>query len=679
MQDCEATEEESGEEEEEDCEGDEWVFVDDDAPPAPALADVIDPAAGAGQGAGEYLERALVELARCGGAPACHRLLLCRRNWEALSRGALTAAGTAPFVVSLIGDTHTGKTSLVKALQLEPMTLDDLLAATQPADAGDCTERKLFCGTSANVCLHRAEPPQQQHATSVYDKSTCGAPVIYVLDMEGQDAAGIPAILQQLQELAPTLDMPQSDAASRRAAVNRMLPLLAYFVSDLVVFIDTSTFDNTKFVTRVRQFIAAIGKIADLQCEPHLLLVSNKCALKGQSAGVWDITECTTKFLSAEDGEHAAGLAAHSSVTCLCLPDWNAADMHRVGGELRASPAGAVKYVQQVNALQLRLRALYAQRIDERARWGTAVSERAWLEVFRLVVDDFPTSLELSRNTKALTWSSKFYSVVSASGSDDVATINALFSQLVEYVNRPELSNAAVQRQFAACRDVACVCLAARLALRVKARGLSRVLLPPPPPPPRQQSPSLVTATTTAASRTIVAASAPAQTAAVRLAALRDFIVLVDEQRICAAVCTRPGAAELRCTQPRRFHGELHRNPMPLSGPDAAQGLCGRLAGYFGYGFPAIWPGEFEAVDTQDNVPPLSEASFLRLVNAFLEMDRRAVLQTVCCQLGAALKRRPLPRLHGLCLLCLAPQPQSQQQQPLCDECLAIWREVHSV
>eukprot|EP01105_Mastigella_eilhardi_P007417 TRINITY_DN1886_c0_g4_i2.p1 TRINITY_DN1886_c0_g4~~TRINITY_DN1886_c0_g4_i2.p1 ORF type:complete len:763 (+),score=193.43 TRINITY_DN1886_c0_g4_i2:273-2291(+) len=667
-----------------------------------------------------------------------YSLALDAANYERRKHEALNAANTAPFVISLIGDTHAGKTSLVKPLLMDNFSVDDLFTQEESED-----NVKQFHGTSANVCLFRSTPqihvdlPARQQPTSPLLSSSpphhgCATTTadakpapIYVFDMEGQDATGIPSLLQKALKLlkekfaigkslrrkkSATPENMLKDAAGRRHAVNNMLPLLAYFVSDMVVFIDNSTFDNTKFTNSIRKFISSIGRIADLQCEPHLLLVSNKCALKGESAGVWDMDECLRRFLAAEDG-HALGLDSHKSLNCVCLPDWNASEVYRHSdGELRAKPTGALRYVEQVKALQARIRALYSQRIQERAEKGTDVSECTWLEVFKLVVDDFPTSCQITKNVKALTWCSKFYSIVTTPGQSEVSAVNSLFSHLVEAVNDPTISNDAAQRRFDMCRQTAIICLAGKIALSVKEKGLSRV----------QQSFVLPPSNSDA---DLGEAEEKRELRRRRLAMLHLLYRLVDDQRVCGAVYHRVevGGArvDIRCTQRRRFHGTVHRNPTLLFGPEIDQATVKRvfmhLASFLGFGFPAIWPGQFIASlpsssscsCPSSSVSAEEDETFLLHVAAFLEMDERAVLHSVSEQLGAVFRTRELPCVlrikpnagsNGegdqvataaaavvtaaggavrLCLLCLRECPELGPGESLCARCTPLWAEIN--
>lgn len=60
------------------------------------------------------------------------------------------------------------------------------------------------------------------------------------------------------EKLKSAMGMMLSDAEGRKLAVNRLLPTLSYFISDLVVFVDNTTFDNTKFFDRIKSFVGNI-------------------------------------------------------------------------------------------------------------------------------------------------------------------------------------------------------------------------------------------------------------------------------------------------------------------------------------------------------------------------------------------------------------------------------------
>ncbi|KAH3765327.1 hypothetical protein Pelo_2851 [Pelomyxa schiedti] len=550
-----------------------------------------------------------------------YTLSMSSHNYDTFKRQALSSAGSAPFVISLIGG-KSENTTLVKPLLLDDFNVLDLMLS------GDqFSPDKHFSGTSANVCLYRSTPQPDPSIAEYVEK-----PVIYVLDLEGQNAVGVPTMLQRAvsmfravvpNKLHGALKYMLQDAAGRRQAVNKLLPLFAYFVSDLVVYIDNTTFDNTKFIERIKNFVSCIGGIADKMLDPSLIIISNKCAMKGPSTGVWDIDECTKKFFRSQDGQTGSGLSdLHQSVRCVCLPDWNAGDLQYVDGKLISSPIGAIKYAEQIGALQKLLHEMHNRRLQERFNMGLHISERTWLEVLKLVVDDFPSSSQIQKHTKALTWSSKFYSIVASPSSEEVKTVNALFSQLVCIMNHPIISTEEYYARFLQCRDTATISLAGKIALLVKQHGLSSV-----------QSPAVVSAKE---------GPTPAPFDQVRsqwLKMLHELMEHIEDQRPCSSCYHRVDSnnttSTIRCTQTKKWHQHTHRNPTPLFGPEASQTVVQKfflhLASFLGLGFPAVWPGNFESAE---KTLPVDEENFLAHLRAFLEMDEESVICSVCEQLG---------------------------------------------
>ncbi|KAH3760013.1 hypothetical protein Pelo_8089 [Pelomyxa schiedti] len=567
---------------------------------------------GGGGGGGHPLARQTASSACEEERAAAFVLELNAVNYERLKAGALNSGGSAPFVISLIGDTHAGKTTLVKPLLLEQY---DLLAHILQ---GSTHSQKNFSGTSANVCTYRSTP-------NVDTGKVVESPVVYVWDFEGSNAVGVPSILQKSMEalVPPKVQSAlqsqlQSSSIERRSAVNKLLPMLAYFMSDMVVFIDNTTFDNTKFAEKIKNFVSATGGIADKVFDPTLIVISNKCALKGQSAGIWDIEKCTKKFM---DSEQSFGLAnLHQSVHCICLPDWNASDLQMVNGRLVASPVGATKYAEQISALQSLVKKALQKRMIERIEMGLHISERTWLEILKLTIEDFPSSIEVKEHTKSLTWSSKFYSIVTSPGSEEVLSVTLLFSQLLEIINSPNMSSEEYFSKFMLCRETAFVSLAVKIALRIKQSGLSSV-----------QTPDHLTT------------GAPIyQVKTQWVCMLRELAENIEDLRPCCANYPQLSSdnivVQLRCTQTKRWHMQNHRNPNVMDGPEVGTvtRLFYKLVSFLGIGFPLVWTGKFQP---DDNLSlQVEEDLFTQRVIAFLEMPEETVLFSMCEQLEGVLQ-----------------------------------------
>lgn len=82
----------------------------------------------------------------------------------------------------------------------------------------------------------------------------------------------------------------------------------------------------------------------------------------------------------------------YESIWCVCLPNWKEGALKRVGKKIISEPIGANKYGEQIEAIQNHIRRIYKSRRAERMRYGLCLSERTWLELFKLIIDDFPTT-----------------------------------------------------------------------------------------------------------------------------------------------------------------------------------------------------------------------------------------------------------------------------------------------
>jgi len=371
--------------------------------------------------------------------------------------------------------------------------------------------------------------------------------------------------------------------------------------------------------------------------EPHLLLISNKCAMKGASAGVWDIEACTKMYFDSHGEKIKNGLfQLHKTVNCMCLPNWKEGELKKVRGALVSEPVGANKYSEQIEKLQNLLRRMYRLRVHERVKSGFCLSERTWLELLKLVVDDFPTTSHASQ-VKQMTIIDKFYHVFSSTGSEEIRAAHCLFSQMVNRVNSNILcGNMEVQKDFLMCREAAFVSLAAKVAMKIKEQGLSSL----------QAVDSYSDATAEYDPTSLLK-----RITSHWIDVIIEMDKLVEEQRICSSVYTRVDTwgnkLEVRCTSRHKFHGSTHRNPTILFGPEADYGVVQRLfyhlAAFVGVGFPAVWKGKFEP-KRDDFLPlPLNLHGIIATLKGFLEMDEGTVLKSVAHVLSTVISCEPLP------------------------------------
>lgn len=107
------------------------------------------------------------------------RLALETKNFSRQINAASKEPSTTPFIITLIGDTHAGKTTLVKSLLMDQ---DFDVMQVILGDEGT-EEKKDFEGTSANVCLFST------NASTIGEEPTDGISDLPIVELKVQHKA----------------------------------------------------------------------------------------------------------------------------------------------------------------------------------------------------------------------------------------------------------------------------------------------------------------------------------------------------------------------------------------------------------------------------------------------------------------------------------------------------------
>ena len=212
-----------------------------------------------------------------------------------------------PQLVSFIGATHAGKSSVVKMLiQLEALRTNDGTIHPSPV-VGSVAHTNL--PTSGDVHLYA-------------DPSTAGTPLpILYADCEGFEggettpmgsmsqhrrcrSSSTDTVTPRLAAHCHVIRWAGSEETRRREyIVTGLFPRLLYAVSDCVVFVlrNAKTFQSVVLTKLLEWGAAAIDKSLNTPALPHCIIVQNASDL-GVHDREWEIEYATRKLLSAVDG-----------------------------------------------------------------------------------------------------------------------------------------------------------------------------------------------------------------------------------------------------------------------------------------------------------------------------------------------------------------------------------------
>lgn len=237
-------------------------------------------------------------------------------------------------VISVVGDTHVGKSTLIRKLndlndgeQLGPLAAQANESSMNPNTA----DINGYLNTLKHVLF---------------------------LDVEGSGGGNV---LPTEASFSLPSDMTESQYFElRRIGVQEQLPRLAYAISDIVIFVALDDFANYSYISRVKQMARhATHDVLDLE-RPTLILVCNQTRL----AQPVDVEEVTNTFFSTHDAELTL-LDSFESVKCVRLPDFSSSE----GKEL---------FWKQIAVLQNLISSMLQCRLQQRERLGNTYSQLLW-------------------------------------------------------------------------------------------------------------------------------------------------------------------------------------------------------------------------------------------------------------------------------------------------------------
>eukprot|EP01129_Flabellula_baltica_P007549 TRINITY_DN2953_c0_g1_i2.p1 TRINITY_DN2953_c0_g1~~TRINITY_DN2953_c0_g1_i2.p1 ORF type:complete len:481 (-),score=93.56 TRINITY_DN2953_c0_g1_i2:26-1468(-) len=224
----------------------------------------------------------------------------------------------------------------------------------------DMNSQNQLGGTTPNVIINRT------HAEWG---------VIYVLDAEGSSASSIPSFLLKILEKIPT-----ESHEKRKKAIDTLVPFFAALVSDLIVYIDNSTFDREIFYKRTKNLLQGISYADKLK--PHLFLISNKA----ESSSLKTSEEMTQSYLQVED--HSTLEDIFESVTCFTLPRWNAGTVPVIIDQVLYFVSDENdSYIIHALEIQDKLKSIIQARNHEKESGDFTFSESTWLDLLKLELE----------------------------------------------------------------------------------------------------------------------------------------------------------------------------------------------------------------------------------------------------------------------------------------------------
>eukprot|EP00761_Pharyngomonas_kirbyi_P012497 gb/GECH01012524.1/.p1 GENE.gb/GECH01012524.1/~~gb/GECH01012524.1/.p1 ORF type:complete len:610 (+),score=129.95 gb/GECH01012524.1/:1-1830(+) len=268
-------------------------------------------------------------------------------------------------VISFLGDTHSGKTTLISDSIKKPLSV---------ASHGD------FAPTSADVSYYLGQDSDESNAMLYLDFEGSGGGKKLPNDLNGNPRVEV--------DKAPKKYMKR-----RLNSVEENFPRLAYLSSDIIVYVSLNTFANSDYLeSAIKMGKSAVAGVKEAY-KPSLILVSNVCS---NSAFVGSIDQATKKFLEAhtndyadenesdeedddddeEDEQFDAGMLKDwfSSVHCVCIPD-----------KERESDL----FQQQTTKLDDLINNLMRTRNQDKKQKGMLYSVEVWTYLLRNIINDF--------------------------------------------------------------------------------------------------------------------------------------------------------------------------------------------------------------------------------------------------------------------------------------------------
>eukprot|EP01127_Copromyxa_protea_P010597 TRINITY_DN2588_c0_g1_i2.p1 TRINITY_DN2588_c0_g1~~TRINITY_DN2588_c0_g1_i2.p1 ORF type:complete len:617 (-),score=71.86 TRINITY_DN2588_c0_g1_i2:43-1893(-) len=593
-------------------------------------------------------------------------------EWASRLRDAGEKSDTCPFVISLIGDTNAGKSTLREIFTWDTPTYKDLCQKKQGSDP----HRVGYCGNSANVSLYQKsvealvrDPLNENDDT----EENLTSNNIYVLDMEGTDATGIPTMLstmlKSLDSISPAvrkaIEWMLKNPEDRRNAVDFLFPLIGALLSDVVVYISRDTFATNEFYSRMAKLAGMVSRVDNLT--PDLILISNFCSL----ADVKDSQVLTDGFFGQEGRTVQA--MGFRSVRCFSVPDMFARG-DSVWDENRedfiAPCTGAREFVAVSQKIQEYVTELISQRVLLKKALKLNLSEKMWLSLARMAIEDLPPSNNLKLTGKVFSLWSKYYALATEIPVNQ-QLFQLFFHELFDKLHDPEISYSDMKQRWKQWQKLGTYYFAGHQIL-----GARRVL--------QDATPTLD-------------ASLPTHVLEAYLQSYDSACEFFSGHEVCASTITTASGKIVRCMNTKNHHMD-HKNPIKLFEATTDENIVVRLGrrflAFLGFGYPSVWPGYFATEETGDVLYDINGDKQLltNVLEVYWKKTEDEILKGICselCQLETQFSITLSPliiqsdevvtadmvqtvKIH-YCVLCFQ---NISSKTILCTNCLDIYQEV---
>lgn len=535
-------------------------------------------------------------------------------------------------VVSVLGDTHSGKSTLINEL-LHGAEGPSVAAAQQGEP------------TTANVHVFdaRVEPPTSSAPSSSAPPSPASdgdmTSAIRFLDMEGENGGRPPKGLlrEKLASILSTMKITEYQER-RRNAVAANISRLSYVVSDVVLFVGNESFSNALYAQRLIRLVRSSVENVDSASSPSLVLVYNKCGLDEQ----FDIERCTEQFF--ENPENGELKHLFSEVKCVCIPHRDQVKKVRREGASAYFIDGEEIFTRQMKLLEAHIKLVLERRVAQRESAGLLFSEFTWCLLFQAVIQKFDERLRMGEILANILKPQDF---LAARAFEFFLSVYGLETK------------AKTKDHFLRCRTAAVGMLGCAVvhSLNEKKQKFDRYV-----------------------------ALDGIRSESVLREVERAFDELIGHiSRLSPCEASFPGMITqnpriVRCSKEQAMHGVYHRcSENVVTPPGESSGLFQRFAEslkfMFGVGYRATWPGDHSFALPRDERE--EKAAFFRVLQLLSQINPTQLFVRQVAIMQTAVNPASRPRVSNIserCWICQGDTP-SRAIRPcghlFCDTCFA--------
>jgi hypothetical protein len=278
-------------------------------------------------------------------------------------------------VVSFIGSTHCGKSTIIKSL-LSNNYNNNNNEHTENCDniiTGGTTNQGASVPTSSNIN---------------YFDIKCES-IIRLLDFEGTSAGNK---LPFTEEISLPSDLSLTDYCKLRREAVAKLPSIAYAVSDIIVYIANCDFaDYDTYYTKMRQIAIeyATNNIDEAE-KPSLILVSNRIADINNYPDFFDINQVTNEFFELIGDDKKSLIDCYFEIKCLRIPNWN------FNSNSITNISALDVFNGQINKLLRTVIAMQNNRYNYKVNIGATFPPHTWFNLFTDVINTLPNKIRMS-------------------------------------------------------------------------------------------------------------------------------------------------------------------------------------------------------------------------------------------------------------------------------------------